>query len=138
MNINEIFTGKYLGAVDLDGDTDVTIIGMIEVEVTNEGKKETKYALNFREVEKPMILNKTNAKSIAEVLHSSDTDDWIGKRITLWVTSVESFGKTTEAIRVKLRAPKQTQVPRGNSAPARPQPTSVPDDPFGDDAFPPI
>jgi hypothetical protein len=105
-NINEIFAGKYLGAVDLDEDTDVTIIGESEVEVTNEGKKETKLCLHFKELDKPWILNKTNAKAIAQVLGSFETEDWVGQRITIYVAMVESFGKQTEGIRVKLRAPK--------------------------------
>jgi hypothetical protein len=105
-NINEVFAGKYLGAVDLDEDIDVTIIGECEAKVTNEGKEETKLCLLFKELDKPFILNKTNAKAIAQVLGSPDTEDWVGQRITLTVATVDSFGKQTEAVRVKLRAPK--------------------------------
>ena len=105
-NINEMFAGKYLGAVDIDEDMDVTIIGESEVEVTNEGRKEMKFCLHFKELDKPMILNKTNAKAIAQVLGSANTEDWVGQRVTLYVATVDSFGKQVEAVRVKLRAPK--------------------------------
>jgi hypothetical protein len=105
-NINEIFAGKYLGATDLDEDLDVTIIGESEVEVNNKEGKEIKLCLHLKEIEKPFILNKTNAKAIAQVLSSPNTEDWVGERITLYVATVDSFGEQKEAVRVKLRAPK--------------------------------
>jgi hypothetical protein len=32
---------------------------------------------------KPMILNRTNAKTISKLLGSSYVEDWSGKRVTL-------------------------------------------------------
>jgi len=50
-----------------------------------------------------MVLNLTNGKLIAIVTGSEETDDWIGKKITLWNDPTVSFGdKMTGGIRVQL------------------------------------
>jgi hypothetical protein len=36
-------------------------------------------------------------------LYGQDTDDWMGKKIGLYVTEVEAFGKRGPAIRVKAK-----------------------------------
>jgi hypothetical protein len=118
MNLKQMFPGKYLGAIDLDSDIDVTIINISETEVTNEGQKEIKPIIMFKELDKPLILNKTNANKIAELLRSDETDDWIGKRVTLGVATVESFGKSTEAVRVRPKLPQQRQAQGAAARPA--------------------
>lgn len=106
MKLGEMFPGKYLSASDIDEDIIVTIEKVTTVQVVNEGRQEDKPAIAFRELDKMMVLNKTNATTIAKVLNSDDTDDWEGQRIGLFVATVEAFGKQQEAIRVKGRAPK--------------------------------
>jgi len=51
-----------------------------------------------------MVLNKTNARDIAKLLHSEETDDWVGKRITLCPREVECKG--TMVARVESAGPK--------------------------------
>jgi hypothetical protein len=44
-------------------------------------------------------------------LWGEETDDWMGKKIGLYVTEVEAFGKRGPAIRVKARKPKAAPEP---------------------------
>jgi hypothetical protein len=104
MRMNEAFPSKYLNAADLEeGDLIVVITGAEyhDFPARQDKPKETKPVL-LLDNEKPLILNKTNFKAIADLLGSDDTDDWVGQQITLTATQVESFGEQTMAIRVKL------------------------------------
>jgi hypothetical protein len=105
-----------------DGDIVVTIRDESPVEwaeFTQKGKPtpDNKPVLYFRHPRdaKALVLNKTNWKTINEVLGSDETDDWAGKQITLYATEVESFGETVLAIRVRLKKPIKTQKPSGDS-----------------------
>jgi hypothetical protein len=105
MRLNEIFKSDYLKADDLgDGDMPVTITKVEAKEFDSDGKKDWKAVLHFKETEKSLVANKTNCQTIAD-LHGDETDDWAGKRITLYATEVEFGGKTMLGIRVRLRTP---------------------------------
>ena len=113
MKMNDVFPSKYVKADDLeDGDLTLTIHDSEPVtyeEFTQKGKPtpENKPVLHFNERDaKSLVLNKTNWKTITQVLGSDDSDDWCGKQITLFATQVESFGEMTMAVRVRLKAPK--------------------------------
>ena len=102
MRINDLYPSKYLRAGDLDGDTPVTMKSLILEEINGEKKP----VLYFEEPLKPMVLNKTNGKTIAN-LHGSETDNWPGKRIILYPTEVDFRGETVDAIRVRKQIPVQ-------------------------------
>lgn len=55
---------------------------------------------------KPLILNTTNKKTIAEVADSPYIEDWEGVSIQLFVTKVKAFGETVDAVRVRTKPPK--------------------------------
>lgn len=63
------------------------------------GKEETKEVLYFQETTKGFVLNKTNAKRIAQ-LYGAMTGEWEGKQITLYTESVQAFGELHNALRV--------------------------------------
>jgi hypothetical protein len=134
MKLNEAFPSKYMNASDLEeGDITVTIAGAEWHEFKQQGKPtpESKPVL-LLENEKPLVLNKTNFKTISDILGSDDTDDWTGQQITLTAVQVESFGEQTMAVRVKVpRAGKQAAPARAPQAqPPRPhQPRAVPPPP---------
>lgn len=105
MKLSEAFPSKHIAAGDLgDADAPVTIKA-VKLESMGEGAEaKDKLILSFHEMPKSMICNKTNAGTIAKI-HGDDTDDWIGKRISLYATEVEYAGETMLGIRVRLRAP---------------------------------
>lgn len=114
MKYSDAFPSKWLSADDLEEDLVVTISydNPIEWEEFRNPERQTserKPILRFKAPKdtKPLILNKTNWKKIAEVLGSDDTDNWAGRQITLYVAQVEAFGEVTTGIRVRSSAPKQ-------------------------------
>jgi hypothetical protein len=111
-DFRSMYDSNYLYAFDLKGrDVTVTIKEVRAVLVKNADKKqgEKKPIVFFKESKdhRGLVLCKTNGKTIAS-LYGNDTEGWIGKRITLFPTEVDAFGKTVEAIRVRNKPPQQT------------------------------
>lgn len=122
MNINDAFPSNYLKAAELEEDTIVTIAD-VRMEEMGQGKdKNSKPVLYFEETDKGLVLNKTNSGTIAK-LYGPETDDWIGKRITIYPTEVEFKGEQTLSIRIRLKAPTAkaaaTKPAAGNAAAAK-------------------
>lgn len=72
------------------------------------GGAETKQVIYFEGDIKPnkMILNVTNMKSIAKATGTPYMDEWIGKKIQLYIDpAVSAFGTVTEGVRVRDFAP---------------------------------
>jgi len=76
------------------------------------GRKETKEVLYFRETTKGFVLNKTNAKRIAQ-MYGAMTGGWEGKQITLTTEPVQAFGELHNALRV---VPGVVSAPQGDEA----------------------
>jgi len=104
MRISSAFPSDYLKAADLQG-RQVTVT-MARVTVEKIGK-DSKPVLYFQGKQKGMVLNKTNANTIASN-YGEDTDHWAGGSIVLFETMVDYQGKSVPAIRVRL-APQQRQ-----------------------------
>jgi hypothetical protein len=128
MNINTAFPSKYLKADELDGDTVFTIAGVSVENVGTAQKAESKPVISFEETDKGLVLNKTNANTISS-LYGPDTDDWSGKRVTLFATEVDFQGKQTLAIRVRMKKPANGQAtpaaPRQQDQPAADSPITL-------------
>lgn len=122
MNIDQIYPSKYLKESDLQG-RDVTVtIRTVQVVKIGEDKKPVAF---FEGKEKGLVLNKTLLNVIAKVCDSKDTDNWPGKRITLYPTETEYRGDVVACIRVRLRTNDAAPV-----APPPPPPGNLPDVPF--------
>jgi hypothetical protein len=98
--INEAFPSKYLKAADLEDRQHLMVMERAEFEMLGD---ERKLILYFQNQKKGLVLNKTNANTIA-AKYGDDTEDWLGKEIVLFEAMVDFQGKTGPAIRV--RAPK--------------------------------
>ena len=95
-----------LYACHLDGKDFTLTIRKVEAgSVTgSKGKKDKKPIVHFERTDKKLALNKTNGKVIAG-MYGPDTDDWVGKRITLYATTTEFGSETVECIRVRPKVP---------------------------------
>ena len=84
MDANDyVGSGEWLKADDLKGNTVTLTIVSVEVVVfDNDSGKDEKLGLNFKDRDKGICANKTNVKNLIEGLGSSDTDQWIGRKIT--------------------------------------------------------
>jgi hypothetical protein len=127
MHIDQLYPSRFLRCADLDGEERrVTIAGLKREDIGGEQK----VVLSFTDDTKQLILNKTNAKTIAKAL-GNETRAWTGKEIILWPTQVDFRGDFVDAIRV--RAVPQRSQPH---APTAVKPDDVPFDddiPFGND-----
>jgi len=126
MNIDSAFPSNYLKASDLGDKQPIVTIDRIEVEPIGRDK-EIKPVLYFQGKEKGLVLNKTNAKKIAEITGSKDTDDWSGCQVKIYATETEFAGETVECIRVK--AP-------GAAVKAKPKPEPEPIEELDDESIP--
>src|SRR3990172_8199494 len=100
---------NFLGAYSLPVGSDI-IIKIKEIKTEEimgmNGKKEKGFVCHFAEAgAKPMILNKTNCKIIEKIYSTPFIEDWIGKKIQLYVASVSAFGATTDALRIPQQIP---------------------------------
>lgn len=115
-----MYEKEFVYAYDLDG-KDVTLtIERVNVGelVGTSGKKTKKPVVYFRGTPKGLALCVTNGKTIA-TLYGNRTEDWVGKRITIYPTKTTFGGAEVECIRVR------PVVPKGNgTAPksAEPEP----------------
>lgn len=92
-NINQMVQSKYLKTADVPDPVIVTVQGVKQVNMAKEDEApEYKWAIKFREIDKPMVLNTTNIHVAAKVFQSEDTDAWRGKEIILYTDPNVSFG----------------------------------------------
>jgi hypothetical protein len=121
--ISDEFASNYLKAEDLRG-RDVTLrILTAEIRTFKDEEKgpQKKVVLSFAKTEKQFICNTTNRTVLVELL-GDDTDDWIGRDVTLYPTKVPFGGKRVDAIRVRELATPVNRRP----APAGPPPAQTP------------
>lgn len=115
MHFKLYFPSLYLGSHDLNGkDATLTIRHIVVEDLKTERGTERKPVLYFVETqkkaekdnteEKRLVLNKTNASTIA-AMYGPETNEWKGKRVTLYPAVVSAFGKDAEAIRVRPNPP---------------------------------
>ncbi len=110
-----MFPSKYVAAEDLKGRDVAVTIRRVEIATLQMkgGGTEKKFLIHFDGKDKPLVLNKTNATTIA-MLHGGAAEKWTGKRITLWPTTCSAFGATTTCIRVRDKCPDDTSKPAEN------------------------
>lgn len=146
MDARLLFPNDYLGAADLqERDVTLTISRLVQEELRTDKGNEEKWVLFFKEMEdrhakdkkrrnKRLVLNKTNAASIAKVW-GNETNDWTGRPITLFPTTCMAFGKPADCIRIREKKPKAKpsssaadQIP-DEDPPADPPPPAVSENP---------
>lgn len=100
---------NYLKVTDISDVTDtvVTITGYERAVVGQGPQAKEKWVVFFEEFKKGMVLNSTNGKTISKALMTDEMDNWVGRKITLFVKEdVEFQGDIVAAIRVRPKAPK--------------------------------
>ncbi|PZQ77976.1 MAG: hypothetical protein DI563_02120 [Variovorax paradoxus] len=117
------FDSPYLSSADI---TEPTVLTVARVTLESDRTKKTKDHFNtawFVEKElrpgeklKPMILNATNSKTMANLTGSKFIDDWKNVRITVYVDGAVRFGKdTVEGLRISPHAPKRNVLTPNNA-----------------------
>jgi hypothetical protein len=108
MNARQLTPSKFFTAADFTGEITVTIKSIdfedVEVEAKNgqPAKTERKGALWLVEHDKPWLCNVVNTKCIAAMFGDDDVEKrWPGKRLTLYIDRVMSFGQWVPGVRIK-------------------------------------
>lgn len=144
MHYQAMLVGQFLKAAEFGVGTmpaqptleisDVTLdklesIAMNDADGGGAGKLKTKGIVHFRGVDRGWVLNRTNAECLAAIF-GTETNDWVGKFVTLYAASVKVGPKMDLGIRVKgsphLDRPQTVQVklPRRKPVPMTLQPTA--------------
>lgn len=107
MDYRKMFDREFIFSYDLDGrDVTLTIAKVVAGELTGTGGKKTKKPIVFFEgKDRGLGLCKTNAKTIATLYGTSDTREWVGKRITIYPTKTMFGGNEVDCIRVRPTIP---------------------------------
>lgn len=103
------FNYQWLGAYCLpDGkDVTLTIKEMKREEVVGtSGKKELLLVAYFAENVKPMVVNKTNCKTLEKLYRTPNIEDWAGKQMQVGASRVDAFGDKVDALRIRPFMPK--------------------------------
>ena len=120
MQISAAFPSEFLRAVDLQGRQVRAVIDRVDLrEVGNDG--EHKPVVFFRGKDKGVVLNKTNATTIANA-YGDDTDEWSGQEVVLFEAAVAFQCKTVQAIRIRVPTPKERAVTKLPPAPQQEPP----------------
>jgi len=121
MKISELRNSRFLTKDDCEPPIKVTVRNIEQVDVAMEGQKpELRWAMNFQEDCKPMVLNSINAQVIAMITKSEETDDWGGAVIVLYNDPTVSFGgKIVGGIRVRAPRLPQAQIEQARVQPPR-------------------
>ncbi len=96
MDYTDIYRSSYMKADDLKGRTGKYTISACTAEVVGEDKR---LVLAFSNNDLPLVLNKTNATTLAE-LYGPETGGWEGKAIKLVPSDTSYQGKMVKCIRI--------------------------------------
>jgi hypothetical protein len=88
MRVGQMYPKRTLDAEDLNSEFPQGCVVTIEsldyrTDAGEIGEPEITYFLKCQEFRKPIRMNKTSAQTIEQVLGSDETDDWIGRTITI-------------------------------------------------------
>ena len=102
MNLTEIFPRRFASGEDLSQSIIVTVSGVtLESMYSGNGQTVEKPVLYFKETKKGVVLCKTLAYQIADILGSTDTNTWVGQQITLVSDTLMVAGKSRSVIRAR-------------------------------------
>lgn len=114
-DLRMMFDSKYIGAWDLpEHGVTVTISRIVAAEVKGEGGRTDKAPIvHFKGWSKPMVMNKTNMKTIGALYSTFSAKALVGKRVTLYATKCQGAkGGTVDCIRVRNAIPDEPGVPQ--------------------------
>ena len=102
-NVNDLKKSNFLKKEDVGSGSKLTVLKVAQYNVAKEGAEEDlKYCIEFQGVEKPMVLNTTNAEAIAKICGSIEFSDWPGTVVVAYNDPNVRFGtKVTGGIRIR-------------------------------------
>ena len=130
MKVSDQYSSSWLKATDLRGQPITVTISDVKMEQVGQDHKMVCY---FQGKDKGLVLNKTNATTIATSL-GDETMGWGGRQIVLMPTKVNFQGQMVDAIRVSVPVDQQAQAARASYAgPSTADNANAPAPDFDDD-----
>ena len=98
-DFDDLYGSKYFSATDLHGETIRRKIGKVEIGdlKDKDGSTKRKFVVYFKGLDKPLVLNRTNAQKLAAAL-GKDPTAWVGVVCELYA-EMTSLGK--EGVRLR-------------------------------------
>lgn len=106
MKVSDLYPSKYLRASDLAGHTVAVTIQHIVLEpFYDQASKDTikKPVLYFEGKQKGLVLSKSLAYKIAELLGTEEMDQWKGKEIVIFSEKKTIFGNIKDVFSAGLK-----------------------------------
>lgn len=110
----KLYNPNYLGAYAFQpGEDKILTIAKVVRELVQgeEGRTDECTVAHFTTAEKPMIMNRTNQKTIEKIYETPYVEDWIGKSIQVYVTKVRLKKDTVDGLRIRPEPPVQKLPP---------------------------
>lgn len=102
VSYSELFPGRFVKADLLNGREVTVTVASVNVDdlPTEKGTVEKRGIVRFRETERALVLNRTNAECL-KAMFGPELAAWEGKRVTLYPTKARLGPETVDAIRVR-------------------------------------
>lgn len=95
---DDFLGGNYLRKEDIREPRNITITDVWSEKIL--GSNRPKLVVAFEEIDKPLILNKTNIKRLVAVFDTPDTTEWRGQILLYVEKGVEYAGRVVGGLRV--------------------------------------
>lgn len=102
MRVDQMFPSKFLRAADVPQGKffTLTIASVTLEDVGTENASDVKPVMYFKETQKGMVLNKTNAHAV-EWAYGPETDTWPGNQVELFTEMTMFQGRPTPGLRLR-------------------------------------
>lgn len=143
MDIDKLNPSRFIKSGEFEGRAvTLTMKGVRLEKLESDKGDKIKGIIAFEETEKEWVINKTNTLCVAAIL-GRETDEWIGKRITLYAAEwngepcirVKGFPHLDADRVIEVKMPKKKPIKmtmfatgKGRKAAAKTEPAAAPDD----------
>ena len=112
MNAELLFPSNYIKCADLMGKKVTKTIKKVAIDTLTRqgGAKEKKPVIWFSDTDKMLVMNKTNCKAIIS-LYGKETNDWIGKKITLKPAKDRFGSEVVDCVRIDTSSKQEDPPP---------------------------
>ena len=114
MKVSEMFPRRYVTGADLAGKAHTLTIAHVRTETmrpSQNARPVQKYVMYFEHAQKGLVLNRTNAWSLVDIIGTEDTDEWQGAQVTIFPVPLTVAGQKRIGIRVRAPDNGPTQPP---------------------------
>ena len=102
--ISTMGNSRYLKKEELVAPTEYTVTEVVNENVAMENEAPAmKWVARFEEIDKGLVLNKTNLDNGAYVSGKTNTDDWGGEKFTLFNDQSVMFNGKRGGIRIQIQ-----------------------------------